>query len=287
MAATDPVLMVKSWGPPGVDDTRPEVAAGVACPAEKVIGQAGERVKELVDDLAKFDAVEDVYHEETDRAGIARKHTTLRFDYVASIAEPKRGSFRVDEFRSGRSGTENFPDQIATRGLPTLAFIFHPDMRDDFEMSCEGLGSWNEKATWLVHFQQMADKPHGIQAYIVGGREYPVSLKGRAWISADTFQIVRLESDLVGPIKEIQLLSEHQAVNYAPVRFPKSKAELWLPQSAEIYFDFRKHRYFRRHSFNHFLLFSVDTEEKRKEPSAAGKVPESRSPKSKSRKMHA
>jgi hypothetical protein len=133
----------------------------------------------------------------------------------------------------------------------------------------------------------VADKPHRIQAYIVGGREYPVSLKGRAWISADTFQIVRLESDLMGPIKEIQLLSEHQAVDYAPVRFPKSKAQLWLPQNAEIYFDFRKHRYFRRHSFNHFLLFSVDTEEKRKEPTAAGKIPESRSPKSKSRRMHA
>jgi tetratricopeptide (TPR) repeat protein len=286
IAATSPDLMVKNWGPPGVDDATPQVASGVSCPAEKVIQQAGERVKELVDDLAKFDAVEDVYHEEVDQLGIPKKHTTIRFDYVASIAEPKPGSFRVEEFRTGRSGTEDFPDQIATRGLPTLAFIFHPDMRDDFEMSCEGLGTWNEKATWLVHFQQRKEKPRRIQAYIVGGREYDVSLKGRAWISADTFQIVRLESDLLTPIKEIQLLSEHQAVEYAPVRFPKSKAQLWLPKNAELYFDFRKHRYFRRHSFDHFMLFSVDTEEKRKEPKEA-KIPESRSPKSKSRKRQA
>lgn len=286
VAATDPGLMVKNWGPPGVDDTKPQVASGVSCPTEKIIQQSGERVKELVDDLAKFDAVEDIYHEEIDQLGIPKKHTTVRFDYVASIAEPKPGKFKVDEFRSGRSETDNFPDQIATRGLPTLAFIFHPDMRDDFEMSCEGLGTWNEKATWLVHFQQREDKPHRIQGYIVNGREYSVSLKGRAWVSADTFQIVRLESDLIGPMKEIQLLSEHQAVDYAPVRFPKSKAQLWLPKSAELYFDFRKHRYFRRHSFDHFMLFSVDTEEKRKEPKEA-KIPESRSPKSKSRRRHA
>jgi len=286
IAATDPGLIAKSWGPPGVDDTKPAVASGVACPIEDIIAQSGVRVKELVDDLAKFDAVEDIYHEEVDQAGVSKKHSTIRFDYVASIAEPNPGSFRVDEFRSGRSDIGAFPDQIATRGLPTMALIFHPDMRDDFEMSCEGLGTWNQKATWLVHFQQRENKPHQIQDYVVNGRNYAVSLKGRAWISADTFQIVRLESDLTDPIKEIQLRSEHQTVEYAPVRFPKSKSELWLPKNAELYFDLRKHRYFRRHSFDHFMLFSVDTEEKRKEPKEA-KVPESRSPKSKSRKRHA
>jgi tetratricopeptide (TPR) repeat protein len=286
VAATDPGLLMKSWGPPGVDDIKPLVASGVSCPSENVIQHSGERVKELVDDLAKFDAVEDIFHQETDQVGIAKKNATIRFDYVASISEPRPGQFRVDEFRSGRSETAGFPDQIATRGLPTLALIFHPDMREDFDLSCEGLGTWNQKATWLVHFQQREDKPHRIQSYIIGGRDYPISIKGRAWISADTFQIVRLESDLMGPMKEIQLLSEHQAVDYAPVRFPKSKAELWLPKSAEIYFDFRKHHYFRRHSFDHFLLFSVDTDEKRKEPKEA-KIPESRSPKSKSRKRHA
>ena len=286
IAATDPGVMVKSWGPPGVDEAKPQVASDVSCAAEKIIQQAGERVKELVDDLAKFDAVEDVYHEEIDQLGIPKRHTTVRFDYVASIAEPKPGRFKVEEFRSGRSGAGDFPDQIATRGLPTLAFIFHPDMRDDFEMSCEGLGTWNGKATWLVHFQQLEEKPHRIQAYIVNGREYAISLKGRAWVSADTFQIVRLESDLMAPVKEIQLLSEHQTVEYAPVHFPKSKAQLWLPKNAELYFDLHKHRYFRRHSFDHFMLFSVDTDEKRKEPKEA-KIPESRSPKTKSRKRHA
>lgn len=286
VATTDPGLIEKNWGPPGVDDTKPAVASGVSCPLEEVITQSGVRVKELVDDLAKFNAVEDIYHEEVDPVGILKKHSTIRFDYVASIAEPKPGSFKVDEFRSGRSDIGAFPEHIATRGLPTMALIFHPDMRDDFDMSCEGLGTWNQKATWLVHFQQREDKPRQIQDYVVNGRNYAVSLKGRAWISADTFQIVRLESDLTDPIKEIQLRSEHQTVEYAPVRFPKSKSELWLPKNAELYFDLRKHRYFRRHSFDHFMLFSVDTEEKRKEPKEA-KVPESRSPKAKSRKRHA
>ena len=65
---------------------------------------------------------------------------------------------------------------------------------------------------------------------------------------------------------EIQLLSEHQVVEYGPVPFARKNTTLWLPKSAEIYFDFRRHRYYRRHSFDHYMLFAVDSNEKRKEP---------------------
>lgn len=273
LAKTTAELPKGTWEPTDVDSVHPAVAAGVTCPQGKVLWNAGERVKELVSDLAKFDAIEEVHHEELDAKGIPKNEVTLKFDYVASIAEPKPGRFLVDEFRMGRSGTEDFPDHIATKGLPTLAFVFHPDMRDDFDMQCEGLGTWKGKSAWLVHFKQREDKPHRIQDYIINEQVYPVSLKGRAWIDADTYQIVRLESDLVKPIPEIQLYSEHQVVEYAPVNFPKSKTQLWLPKTAELTFDFRKHRYYRQHSFDRFLLFAVQTEEKRKEPQAKSDGP--------------
>ena len=72
---------------------------------------------------------------------------------------------------------------------------------------------------------------------------------------------------MVRPMPEIQLLSEHQVVEYGPVPFEKSHTSLWLPKTAEIYVDFRKHKFYRRHSFDHYMLFSVDSSEKRKEPS--------------------
>jgi hypothetical protein len=50
-------------------------------------------------------------------------------------------------------------------------------------------------------------------------------------------------------------------VDYGPVPFPKKNVELWLPKSAELYFDLRRHHYYRRHSFDHFMLFSVDSTE--------------------------
>jgi len=269
LASSEAGFSMKAWGPPGIDDVKQPIAEGVACPHDKVIDGAGERIKQLVDDVGRFNAIEDLLHEDLDQLDHPITRTLLKFNYVASISEPRPGVFNVGEFRDQRSGAEDFPDQIATRGLPALALIFHPDERDDFKMACEGLGDWRGTATWLVRFEQRTDRPQRIQAYKIAGHSYPVSLKGRAWISADSFHLVHVESDMVSPMPEIQLLSEHMAVDYAPQLFQKKSVELWLPKSAEIYFDFRRHHYLRRHSFDHFMLFSVDTEEKRKEPRAS------------------
>jgi hypothetical protein len=49
--------------------------------------------------------------------------------------------------------------------------------------------------------------------------------------------------------------------------------ELWLPTKAEIYLDYRKQRYYRSHSYDHYMLFSVDSVEKRSEPNAPPAAP--------------
>ncbi len=265
-ALAAPSLSLKSWMPPGIDDLTPSVAPGVPCPSTQVIEESGRRVQELVDDVARFAAVEDLLHQSLDEFGIPIRTETRKYNYVASISEPQPGFLAVDEYRTDKITPEDYPDHIASTGFAALALVFHPHMRDTFAMTCEGLGDWHGQATWLVHFRQRNDRPNRIHSYKVGNQVYSVDLKGRAWITADKFQIVRIESEMLNPMPEIRLLSEHEVVEYGPVAFPLKNTSLWLPKSAEIYFDFRKHRYYRRHSFDHYMLFSADTEEKRKEP---------------------
>ena len=261
-----PGLSLKSWRPPNVDEVQPTLAPGVACPSERVTDESGKRVQEFVEDIARFAAVEELFHQAIDEFGIPIRTETRHYNYVASISEPKPGFLAVDEYRADKLNLAGYPDQIASTGFAALALVFHPSMRDNFTFACEGLGDWHGQAAWLVHFRQREDRPNRMHSYKVGNQIRSVGLKGRAWITADKFQIVRIEADMVNPMPEIQLLSEHQAVEYGPVPFAKKNTTLWLPKSAELYFDFRKHRYYRRHSFDHFMLYSVDSEEKRKEP---------------------
>lgn len=262
-------LSVKSWQPPDVDDIKMTIAPDVACPTERVVEESGKRVQELVEDLTRFSAVEDLFHQPLDDYGTPLRTETRKYNYVAAISEPQPGFLEVDEFRTDKITLSEYPDHIASTGFASLAFVFHPHMRDSFELVCEGLGDWHGQASWLVHFRQRDDRPNHMHSYKVGNSYHPVKLKGRAWITADKFQIVRIEADMVSPMPEIALLSEHQAVEYGPIPFASRKTTLWLPKSAEIYFDFRKRRYYRKHSFDHYMLFSSDSTEKTTEPVAA------------------
>jgi hypothetical protein len=107
----------------------------------------------------------------------------------------------------------------------------------------------------------------------INGSSYAVSVKGRAWIAADSYQIVSLETDLVSPIPEIRLAAEHTFIEYGPVSFRDRKVEMWLPQSAEVYCDWRGRRFHRRHSFSKYLLFSVDDKQTISAPKAAAEIP--------------
>lgn len=266
IAAAEPTFSVRPWQPAAIDSNKPSVAAGVTCPTETVIEKTGAQVKELVSDVSRIAAIEHLLHEQRDEMGDAITRETRNFNYVASISEATPGFVAVDEYRAEHLGIADFPDQISSSGFATLALVFHPNMRDNFEMVCEGLGELRGHATWLVHFRQRDDRPARMHDYRVGGDLYSLRLKGRAWITTDQFHIIRIESELVNPIPQIRLAGEHQVVEYGPVPFTKRNIQLWLPQSAEIYLDFRRHRYYRKHSFDHYMLFSVDADEKRKEP---------------------
>jgi tetratricopeptide (TPR) repeat protein len=266
-------LSIKTWEPPGVDDSKATVSAGVACPQGQVISEAGARVKELVGDISRFAAVEELLHENVDELGNAITKETRHYNYLAAISEAKPGYLEVEEYRTEHSEIPQFPDNMVSRGFPTLAFVFHPALWDNFEFSCEGMGELHGHPTWLVHFRQRDDRPNRIHDFKIGGMIYSVNLKGRAWITPDKFQIVRIESELVKPMPQIQLLTEHQIVEYGPVQFGKKNVELWLPKSAELYFDFRKRRIYRKHSFDHFMLFSTETDEKVGGPKQDPKVP--------------
>ena len=216
--------------------------------------------------LEQFTASERIEHSELDRKGNWRAPLARSFHYLVSISEVRPGMLNVEETRDGNSALDNFPTKLATTGLGAFALLFHPYYVGDFEMSCEGLGEWRGQLAWQVHFRQRPDKPARMHSFRINGQSFPVKLKGRAWISADAYQVVRLELDLMEPIPKIRLETEHLAIEYRPVEFARRNSHLWLPENADLYMDFRGHHYHHRHSFSDFLLFSVETREDIREP---------------------
>jgi Flp pilus assembly protein TadD len=260
-----------NWMPADVDEKVPAVEGDTSCAADEIVKKAGVQLERMIGDVDRFTATEILIHESVNKFGIAGLPEKRKFDYLVSIQNSNTGKLSVSEYRNGGGSLAEFPEGLVTRGLPALVLVFHPYYATSYDMTCEGLARTSRGLAWQVHFRQSAGKPTGIQSYQLGmnGPTYQVKLKGRAWIAADSYEIVRMESDLVEPIPQIRLLANHTAIEYGPVSFLQGKTTLWLPQSAEVYFAWRGHRIHRRHMFSDYMLFGIDDQQKINAPKEA------------------
>lgn len=67
-------------------------------------------------------------------------------------------------------------------------------------------------------------------------------------------------------MKGIELARERLSIEYVQVQFHSHDLQLWLPKTAELYWERHGHQYFRRHEFSDFKIFSVDTDQKFQRP---------------------
>jgi tetratricopeptide (TPR) repeat protein len=263
----------ENWAPPDIDSVHPPVASGATCPLPQIMQEAGKSALDLVADIQKFSAIEDSQSVEIRRNEQLETPETRRFNYLVLINDSRPDLPEVTEFRTLISGPPE-PAGYIEDGAPVLALAFHPDFRNDFAWTCEGLGEWNNQPTWLVHFEQRSDRPISrLRALEFPNAEYPLPLKGRAWISKSGGHILHLETDLVNPINAIDLKREHFSVDYEPVSFRLHHVSLWLPQNVDVYLQYQGHFLHHFHHYSNFTLFWVGSSQKIGKPKGADKQP--------------
>jgi hypothetical protein len=270
-----------TWSPPEVDAPLASLSAAQACSLPDVLAHAGERAQELVADLQRFSANEKVQYEEVDSSGMVNLNETSDYDYVVSFRQ-KPGALLINESRHEPGGGKGLTGRPPDQGLPSLALIFHPDYQGDYDIRCEGLADWEGTPAWVVHFVQRKDRPSRLATVSTSQGEVPLNLKGRAWIAADSYQMLHIETNLVEPVPLPQLGANARSINrldsydmsidYAPVDFQAQNVQLWLPQSAESFTEFaavfseKTVRSVIKHTFADFLLFSVQTNQTIEKP---------------------
>lgn len=156
------------------------------------------------------------------------------------------------------------------RGLAGLALVFLSKLQTDYDMKCEGKSEWSGLPAWVIHFQQRPGAQGHLWSY---ADEYGVAhvakVKGRAWISAESGEVVHLETALLQAIPDTSVGEAWFSIDYGPVRFRGRNVTVWLPQTADSYTeldDLDHHRMMIYHTFRNFMLFSVQVKQEIKSP---------------------
>ena len=253
-------LLVRPWAPPDIDAKEYPVLQDVSCSLDDVLQRAQRRTASQLGNYEKFMATERVEHQEIDANGIAGPMRAHEFNYLVFVRRPKKGYIFLDEARDGGENLGSFPTSLASKGLVALGvYIFDPQYESDLSYRCEGLGQWRGQPAWAIRFEQRAGVPSRIRTWRNSHGSFSVPLKGRVWLSANSYDVLHIETDLREPQTEIELSRDHLVIDYGPVQFEHAKTSLWLPWHAELFMELHGKRYHHRHTLTNYALFSVDT----------------------------
>jgi hypothetical protein len=254
------------WNPPALDSPVAGVASAPPCDLPAVLARAGERTSAMVHSLQNFTAQEDISYRDQDRQTSALSFGSETYDYVVVFRQHGDKPI-VDERRHTAHGT---PSSIAveSRGLPEMALLFLPTLQPDYDMKCDGYVSWEDQPAWLIEFRQRPDRPS--RTFGIGSLKgaYSAQLQGRAWMAADSGEILHLEAGIMHALPAIKMYRLYLSITYAPVQFQSRDVRVWLPHTADVYFDYADLETVVHHTFSDFLLFSVDTDQKIASPQA-------------------
>jgi Flp pilus assembly protein TadD len=274
-----PPVVERPWAPPDIDNTEYRLASDAPCKSDEVLARAQHRLNMQLENFEKFTATERIEHQQIDRYGTPGPPLSREFSYIVFVHSFKEHSMYLEESRNGTSDTSGFPTSLATIGLNGLGVsILQPANQGGLIYKCEGLTSVRGEAAWQIRFQEDTAAPGfvGVREWRKSALLYEIPIKGRIWVASASFDLLRVETDLIAPIDKLELSRDHLTVDYGPVRFQNGSATLWLPWTAEMYMELHGKRYHHKHFLTDYMLFEVDTSNKihkPKEPPPVGAEP--------------
>ncbi len=149
---------------------------------------------------------------------------------------------------------------MTTTGFASGLIAFHPTMQPGMSFRFLGRQSVAGHTACVIGFAQRPDVSPALGSFHISLANKSVSLylQGIAWISADQHQVLRLRSDLLHPISEINLARETSEIDYRPYRFLSSPKTFFLPSHVTVSVEWGHKRLRNEHIFSKFRLFKVD-----------------------------
>jgi hypothetical protein len=154
---------------------------------------------------------------------------------------------------------------MKTSGFASSLIVFDPRFQPGVRYRFLGRQTVEGHPACVVGFAQQPSNSPPLGSFRIGqtnSRLLTFGLQGIAWISIDQHRVLKLRTDMLYPLPEIQLARATSEIDYAPVQFASSPSPLWLPSRVTVNVEWGRKRLRNQHVFSQFRLFKVETESK-------------------------
>jgi hypothetical protein len=121
-------------------------------------------------------------------------------------------------------------------------------------------------------FAQTAQNARLLEQFSVGTTTGLILQQGVAWIDAESFQILRMRTDLLKAPSEFELQRQTTEVTYDKVEFKEEAWPVWLPREVAVTVELKDRSWHNLHRYSAFKLFRVTATEHIKDPQTASET---------------
>jgi VWFA-related protein len=229
-----------------------------------ILENMGRTVDDFVRNIGDLIADEDVTQEKLNAKGKVEAKERVRDNYLILHHGYEWGAgaeYRMDDKgnRLGPIGLEKGYLVTSGSALSCISFssVVQPQSRFRY-LGEEKLGS---RETYVLAFAQKPGEATFTNAMRgTGGHEVDMLTQGVLWVDKNSFQILRMRSDLLVPNAEIGLDQLTTEVTFGEVRIQDVQNPLWLPSEVNVYMQINKQKYRNVHHYTNYRRYRVSVE---------------------------
>lgn len=226
-----------------------------------ILQKLGRSVDEFVLAIGDLIAHEDVIQEKLNARGNVRGKERVQDNYLIlhhSYALGASSEYRMDDKgnRLGAIGLEK--GYVVTAGFALSCIPFSTVAQPQSRFRYLGEEKMDSRETYVLGFAQQPGAATFFTA-MKGTGEADVNMltQGILWVDKNSFQIIRMRSDLLAPRNEMRLDQMTTEVAFREVQLQDVPNPLWLPVDVDLSMEIGKHKFHNVHHYTNYRRYRV------------------------------
>jgi hypothetical protein len=228
-----------------------------------ILEKTGRKVDGFFHDIVNVVADEDITLAKVDEQKSILARQELQYNYMILLHREEKPA-RFEEYREDLGGK---PTRQAgggngysvNTGFTMKCIYFKTARQKDSTFRYLGEQMLNERSTYVVAFAQNPGQATISESMIGSWGTVSVLVQGIMWVDKETFQIIRVRTDLLAPPTEIGLDRQTTEVTFKEFHLPDTEAPAWLPSEVNVDAVLNGRLFRNEHRYTNYRLFRVTT----------------------------
>jgi hypothetical protein len=173
-----------------------------------------------------------------------------------------RSNHELGEYRTDAKNrpVDDVPGGVGSSrsvGFGTLWLLFFPGNQQGAHFRYVGRQKIGGHETFVLVFAQIPGKTNLGTVIGTAGNQCLTYIQGVVWIDQSTFNIFRLQTDLLSPLPDIHMNQLRSTLKYSEVKIKQRNLTLWLPSDVDVSWRVGDRDGEEIHRYSHYRLFGA------------------------------